>query len=122
VELTELYADPEGETHFRHIEIDLETRDFAPPSEPIQISPEMPASTSLFLVAPPGWDKDFHPTPRKQLAIMLDGKATVQASDGEIVNFNSGAIVLLNDESSKGHLTQIQGTRNATVLLVGLAD
>lgn len=122
MELTEIYADAEGETHFRSTEIDLEMRNFAPPSEPIQISPELPATTGLFLVAPPGWDKDFHPTPRKQLAIMLEGKATVRASDGDVIDFNPGKAILLNDGDSKGHLTQILGDQNATVLLIGLAD
>lgn len=122
MELTEIYADGEGETHFRRAEIDLDLRDFAPPSQPIRISPEMPATTGLFLVAPPEWDKEFHPTPRKQLAIMLNGHATVRASDGEIVDFKPGCVILLNDRDSKGHLTQIQGDRDASILLVGLVE
>ena len=122
MELTEIYTDAAGETHFRKIEIALALRNFAPPSEPIQLSQEMPATSGVFLVAPPGWDKAFHPTPRKQLAVMLKGEATVSASDGETVEFMPGDVILLNDQEGKGHLTQILGDRHATVLLIGLDE
>ena len=122
MDLVEIYADAEGETHFRTIKIDLELRDFAPPSAPIQISPEMRSTSSVFLVAPPGWDKEFHPTPRKQLAVMLGGAATVSASDGQIIEVRPGDVVLLNDQDSKGHLTQVQGNQDASFLLIGLDD
>jgi len=122
MELTEIYTDAAGETHFRRTEIDLALRDFAPPSKPIHLSQEMPSTSSVFLVAPPGWDKDFHPTPRKQLAIMLQGEATVAASDGDMIGFGPGDVILLNDQGGKGHLTQIQGGHDATILLIGLDE
>lgn len=122
MELTEIYADADGETHFRNAEIDLELRDFAPPSKPIHVSPEMPATSGLFLVAPPGWDEDFHATPRKQLAVMLKGQATVTTSDRDMIEIRPGDIVLLNDQDSKGHLTRIQGNHDAAFLLVGLDE
>ena len=122
MELTEIYADAERETHFRNAEIDLELRDFAPPSKPIRLSPEMPATSGLFLVAPPGWDEDFHATPRKQLAILLKGEATVSTSDGDMMEVRPGDVILLNDRNSRGHLTRIQGDHDATWLLIGLDD
>ena len=122
MELIEIYADTAGETHFRRTEIDFDVRDFAPPSQPIRISPEMPSTSSLFLVAPPGWDEAFHPTPRKQLAVMLDGEATVSVSDGDILDVRPGNIILLNDQASKGHLTRVQGDKDAAFLLIGLEE
>lgn len=121
MEITEIYTDADGETHFRKTEIDLALHDFAPPSAPIRISPEWSSTSSVFLVAPPGWDKEYHPTPRKQLAVMLDGEATVTASDGKTIDFLPGNIILLNDEKGKGHLTRIMGDQDATVLLIGVA-
>lgn len=122
MDLVEIFADAEGETHFRRTEIDFEVRDFAPPSQPIQISAEMPSTSSLFLVAPPGWDGTFHPTPRKQLAVMLRGKATVSVSDGDVINFTPGNMILLNDLAGKGHLTRVQGENDAAFLMIGLED
>ncbi len=122
MELTEIYADAVGETHFRKTKIDLALRDFAPPSEPIHVSPEIPSTSSVFLVAPPGWDKEFHPTPRKQLAVMLKGEATINASDGDIIEVRPGDVILLNDQRGKGHLSRIQGDHDATLLLIGLDE
>lgn len=121
MELIELYASTDGETHFRVTEIDLDMRDFAPPSKPIKVSADMTSTSSVFLMAPPGWDKAFHPTPRRQLAVVLDGKANIRASDGEAINVTPGDIILLNDQNSKGHLTQVQGDQDARFLLVGLS-
>lgn len=120
MELLEIFADDDGETHFRRTAIDFTLRDFAPPSPPIGISAEAATTTSLFLSAPPGWDREFHPTPRRQLAVMLEGEASVTASDGECVAFRPGMIVLLNDTDSKGHLTRVTGERDARFLMIGL--
>lgn len=122
MDLLEIYGDEAGETHFRKTEVDLELRNFAPPSAPIEISAETPATTSLFLVAPPGWDDAFHPTPRRQYAILLDGLLQVTVTDGESTLMRPGDIVLLNDKDTKGHLSQVQGDRPACFLLVGCAD
>ena len=122
MDLLEIYADEEGETHFRRTELDMELHNFAPPSKPINISKELPSTSSMIVVAPPGWDDAFHPTPRKQLATPIYGSVTVQATDGETVRLEAGNIILLNDQDSKGHLTQVLGTQDAAVLLVGLQD
>lgn len=53
MELAEIYGDAAGETHIRRTVIDFEMRDFAPPSQPLGVSAEMPSSASLFLTAPP---------------------------------------------------------------------
>lgn len=122
MELVEIYADGAGETHFRKTRIELEMRDFAPPSQPIRVSAEMASTSSVFLVAPPGWDEEFHPTPRRQLAVMLEGEATITASDGETIPARPGTVVLLNDQDSKGHLTRVQGDKDAAFLLIGQDD
>ena len=118
--LTEIYADEQGETHFRKIEINFEIREFAPPSMPVNVSPEVPTTTCCFMIAPPGWDKDYHPTPRKQLCVMLEGKLTVTATDGDTFEMGRGGVLLVNDATSKGHLSQIQGDEDASFLFVGL--
>ena len=61
-------------------------------------------------------------TPRKQLAVTLTGEATVRASDGDIIEFTAGDVILLNDRDCKGHLIQIRGDHDATILLVGLDE
>jgi uncharacterized cupin superfamily protein len=119
MKVTEIFADDQGETHFRAVEIDFETRAFAPPSLPVKVSAEIPSTTSLFMIAPPGWDKEYHATPRKQFCIMLQGKLNVEATDGQSIKMGPGDVLLVNDAESKGHLSTIQGDQNAVFIFVG---
>jgi uncharacterized cupin superfamily protein len=118
--LTEIFADDEGETHFRVIEIHFEERAFAPPSMPVHVSAAVATTTSLFMIAPPDWDKEFHATPRKQFCVMLKGKLRVLATDGETIEMGPGDVLLVNDAASKGHLSTIQGSESAVFMFVGL--
>ncbi len=122
MELVEIYGDAAGETHLRRTEIDFEIREFAPPSQPLGVSAEMASSASLFLTAPPGWDDTFHPTPRKQLAVLLAGDIRISVSDGDTIELKPGDTVLLNDMASKGHLTRVRGDRDASFLFVVLEE
>jgi hypothetical protein len=119
LDLLEIYADEAGETHFRNASVELEANHYAPPSPPLEISAETAVTTSLFLVAPPGWDDAFHATPRRQYAVLLEGGLSVTASDGETVTMKPGDMVLLNDFGSKGHLSKVQGDRPARFLMIG---
>ena len=122
MELVEIYGDATGETHIRRTTIDFEMRELAPPSQPLGVSAEMASTSSLFLTAPPGWDKDFHPTPRKQLAVLLDGHVCITVSDGETIDLKPGNTFLLNDMASKGHLTRVQGETDASFLFIVLDE
>ncbi len=73
MDLLKIYADEAGETHFRRVSVELAPNHYVPPSPPIEISTETPVTTSLFLVAPQGWDDAFHATPRRQYAVLLSG-------------------------------------------------
>lgn len=122
MELPELYADAAGETHFRLTTVAFESRDFSPPSPPIRVAADLKPSVAVFLEAPPGWDKVFHATPRKQLAAVLTGELTVTASDGETRRFGPGSCFVLNDAGdTRGHLTQVQGTTQVHALMVAIA-
>ena len=118
----ELYADEHGETHFREVPIDMSERNFAPPSLPIRVSSETRVSTSVMLAAPPGWDPAFHPTPRKQFAVLLSGRAVATVSDGETRDLGPGGFVILNDAGSKGHRTVVQGGEDAVFFLVAMDE
>ena len=50
---------------------------------------------------------DWHPAPRKQFIIYLSGKVKVEASGGDIEIFENGDILLANDISGKGHISEV---------------
>jgi quercetin dioxygenase-like cupin family protein len=122
MQITEIFADGSGETHIRSVPVDLEPRDFAPPSAPMGVSPETRMTTGVFLELPPGWDPQYHATPRRQWVVVLRGRINVTTTDGKTINFQPGDLVFLNDENSKGHRSLVQGEETVALLLVGLAN
>jgi uncharacterized cupin superfamily protein len=122
MQITEIYADRTGETHFRTSPITLAPRDFAPPSPPMAVSPDMPLTTGVFLELPPGWDPKYHATPRRQWVVVLRGVLRITATDGTATDFHPGDSFFLKDQNSKGHQSLVQGEETVALLLVGLAS
>ncbi len=122
MELVEIFSDERAHTHFRKSDVQLAERHYAPPSRPVHVSADMKLTFGNFLVAPTGWDEQFHPTPHRQFAVLLSGTATISATDGRAIDIRPGSVILLNDQASRGHLTRVRGSGDATFLLVGLAE
>jgi len=122
MQITEIYADRSGETHFRTCPIALNPRDFAPPSAPMNVSTDTPMTTGVFLELPPGWDPKYHATPRRQWVVVLRGTLRITASDQTVAVFHPGDIFFLNDPNSKGHQSLVQGEETVALLLVALSD
>jgi len=122
VTYTCIYADADGESHFKDVEVEFQETDFAPPAMPLQVSSFMPAAECGFINMPPGWYGDWHLAPRRQFVIHLSGQIETRASDGEARTFGSGDILLMEDTSGKGHISRVVGSaevRNAVVRLSG---
>src|SRR5262245_59825722 len=119
MQITEIYVDQNGDTHFRDVEIGLARRDFAPPSAPMGVSAEMPLTTGVFIELPAGWDPKYHASPRRQLVIVLKGALHVTATDGATRDFGPGGTFLLHDEHGKGHQTLVKGRETVELFLAG---
>ena len=104
---TKIYSDEGGETHFKDIDIELETVEYAPPAPSLNLSSFIPAKQYAIAVAPPGWYGDWHPTPCRQILFYLAGEVEVQVSDGEIRCFSAGGILLIEDIIGKGHISKV---------------
>ena len=61
----QLFSDSVGESHFASVNIELVTRDFAPPAESFDVSDFAAATRYGFLRAPSGWVGDLHPSPTR---------------------------------------------------------
>jgi len=96
-----LYVDAKGETHFRDIEVKwVEEREFS------KYSARLPATGIIFRETSGDYDLDWHPAPRRQYIINLDGGVQITASDGESRIIGAGEVVLVEDTSGKGHLSK----------------
>ena len=92
MQITEIYADEVSETHLRNVAVNLAARDFAPPSAPIGASPETPMTTGVFLELPPGWDPQYHATPRRQLVVLLQGHLKITTHRRNFSRLPGGAM------------------------------
>ncbi|HKD56469.1 MAG TPA: hypothetical protein VKD45_03090 [Hyphomicrobiaceae bacterium] len=96
-----LYVDANGETHFRDIEVAwVEERNFS------KLSARLPATGIIFRETSADYDLDWHPAPRRQYIINLDGGVKITASDGESRIIGAGEVLLVEDTSGKGHLSK----------------
>ncbi|MSP04641.1 MAG: hypothetical protein EXR05_05230 [Acetobacteraceae bacterium] len=99
-----LYVDTNGESHFRDIEIDwVEERNFS------KLSARLPAAGVIFRETSGDYDISWHPAPRRQYIVNLDGGVKITASDGESREIKAGEVILVEDITGKGHLSQAIG-------------
>ena len=96
-----LYVDEHGETHFGDIEIAWEHE--GPGGK---TSARFPATGIIFRVTPGTYDYAWHPAPRRQYIINLDGAVRITVSDGESRVINPGEVFLVEDTHGKGHMSQ----------------
>jgi len=93
-----IYCDTGGESHFRDLDIEL--------SEPRLsglLSKPQSVSTLVFRQVPSGVFLDWHNAPRRQYAIVLDGRVQFTTSDGEARVLGAGEVLLVEDTTGKGH-------------------
>lgn len=101
IQITRIYSDNNGESHFEDIEMPL--KDYG---EIGLLSDKIPVKDVIFRKVKPGYDYDFHNAPQKQYVILLDGEIEIETSLGEKRTFKGGDILLLEDTRGKGHRTK----------------
>jgi len=96
-----LYVDPDGETHFRDIEVE-----WAHDGPGGKLSTRHPATAVIFRETAGDYDLDWHPAPRRQYIVNLDAGVEITVSDGEKRVIGAGEILLVEDVTGKGHLSK----------------
>jgi hypothetical protein len=115
VRIHNLYEDAAGVSHFRDIEVEWEeTR----PSN--KFSARQAASFIIFRETIQDYTVDWHPAPRRQYVINLDGAAHITAGDGETRIVGPGEVVLVEDTTGKGHISKFVGGAMRRSIFVAL--
>jgi len=99
--ITRIYNDPQGESHFEDIDIELYLA-----GKIGWLSDEIQVRSLLFREVEPAYNWDFHNAPRSQYIILLDGEIEIETSLGEKRKFKGGDIILAEDTEGKGHRTK----------------
>jgi len=108
-----LYTDSEDVTHFRD--------EYFPWNDgggDYSTTPLADATQIGFLSIHTGSRSDWHPAPRKQFVMVLDGLVEVEAGDGERREFAPGSVLLVTDTEGRGHRTNNLGDGPATIVWV----
>ena len=95
-----LYTDAQGQSHFRDIEVEWVEEGRAG-----KLSKRLPATGIIFREVQPDYDLDWHPAPRRQYIVNLDAGVKITASDGESRFIAAGDVILVEDTTGKGHLS-----------------
>lgn len=120
VNCVRLFSDEHGETHFEDIEIPMNAIQYAPPAPAVHLSDPMATTQVSWLRFPVDWSDNAHPSPRRQLFILLTGNVEGWTSKGERRQFGAGDCLLMEDTVGKGHGARpING--EATAIMVVLA-
>ncbi|MBT5872136.1 MAG: hypothetical protein HOH43_01855 [Candidatus Latescibacteria bacterium] len=99
--ITRLYSDSYGESHFEEIEISLEDA-----GEIGALSVPVSATSIIFRYTDEHYDFDWHNAPSRRYLVILDGSVDIEVSDGTSRRFGTGDVVLLEDTEGKGHLSR----------------
>ncbi|WP_247048179.1 hypothetical protein [Arthrobacter rhizosphaerae] len=95
---------------------------FVPPAPPVLLSPSQAAAEFSFERVHPGWHGDWHPVPRRLVAVYLSGSGEMTASDGETRELIAGTVLFAEDTAGKGHVSRATGTEDMHVLILMLPD
>jgi hypothetical protein len=108
-----LYVDDKGETHFRDIQVEWKHE-----GRGGKTSDTFPATGIIFRETPGTYDYEWHPAPRRQYIINLDGAVSIQASDGETRIIGAGEVLLVEDTSGKGHFSKaVEGKMRRSIFV-----
>lgn len=112
-----LYADEFGESSFGDIKFPMNAIQYAPPAPAVHLSEPVSATRFSWFRFPADWSDAAHPSPRRQLFIVLSGEVEGWTSKGEKRIFCAGDCVLMEDTTGNGHGARpLNGEANAVVI------
>ena len=101
MKITRIIADTAGESRFEHLDITL--RDAGTIG---RLSERLDATGVIFRETPADYDYDWHPAPRRQYIVLLDGNIEITVGTGETRRFTGGDVLLVEDTTGRGHRTR----------------
>ena len=117
VSYTTLYADSSGVSHFGDESLPWATVDS---SGTHRTALETVQQVSVVRFGE-GVRQDWHPAPRSQFIIVLEGVVEVVASDGERREFTPGSVLFVADTDGSGHQTNLLGQQDLVVVMMPIS-
>jgi hypothetical protein len=96
-----IYADADGVSHFRDVEVEWIERVRASDRSAV-----IPATGIQFRRTEADFSLGWHAAPRRQFMINLDAAVEITVGDGETRVVHAGEVVLVEDITGKGHVSR----------------
>ena len=117
MKITRITTDSAGVSRFDEVEVPLRSA-----GEIGRLSVPYPAASVIFRETDPDYDYDWHPAPRRQLIVLLDGEIEIEVGTGERRRFSGGEILLVEDTTGRGHRTRAVDGRMRRSLFIPIDD
>jgi quercetin dioxygenase-like cupin family protein len=117
-----LALDSGGETHFEDAQLDMSERDYRPPAPLMFVSHARTSSMVQFVRLPAGWEGKSITVPEPQFVICVAGKVEITTSNGGTRAFAPGNVILMEDNSGRGHSTRVVGDDDWTAAIAPVTD
>ncbi len=96
-----LYTGPDNKSHFEDIRIPLKD------GGKVGFISELHKATGVVFRETAGdYNYDFHPAPRRQYVVNLEGEVEIEVGDGAKRILRSGDILLAEDTTGQGHISR----------------
>lgn len=115
-----LTLDETGGSRLEDKVFEMRSAVFAPPADPLMSTEFEKADRMLFLVLPKGWVGRTHPSPARQVAIVMSGSIRVEASNGDAREIKAGGVWRMEDIEGPGHRTIVTGDEDVRLAIVQL--
>lgn len=115
--ITRIYRDQNGDSHFQEVRIALSNH-----GDIGSLSGKHAVKALQFRMVPADYDYNFHCAPQRQYLVLLDGGVEIGTSLGDIRQFPTGNVLLLEDVTGKGHKSKNLENRERTSLFIHLDD
>jgi hypothetical protein len=112
VRVTRIYTGEDGQSHFEDLDVPLE------PTGESLLSGLVPLKGVMFRHNKPGYRLDYHPAPRQQFVVTLNGRVEVGCGDGTARVFGPGDVMLADDLTGQGHTSVQLGDEERTSLFL----
>jgi quercetin dioxygenase-like cupin family protein len=118
---TRFWTDPSGESHLEPLELTFaEVENYALGIPVVGMTKAAKADSTLFVKFSAGWIGDWHPSPRRQQFILVEGRMGAMTTDGQEIAIEPGDCGVLEDTAGRGHKSWVVGDRDALMVMVTL--
>lgn len=115
-----LFADAEGQSHFKDCETELSPVQLVPNAEPLYLASFGQVEQLSFFASTSGWESDWHVSASRSLFVLLSGVWEIEASDGEKRVVRPTEILLAEDTTGRGHRSRVCSEGDSLALMVQL--